>query len=50
MGVCYEDGMLCEKDEKKALEYYEKAANLGNSTGIIMSIIFFYWIYTILLN
>ena len=33
LGYCYEFGFGIEKDLNKALEFYEKSANLGNETG-----------------
>ena len=33
LGYCYEFGYGVEKDYNKALELYEKSANLGNETG-----------------
>ena len=35
MGFCFKDGTGCEKNMKKAVEFYEKAANLGHSEGIM---------------
>ena len=33
LGMCYENGTICQKNDKKALELYEKASNLGNEEG-----------------
>lgn len=30
LGLCHLEGFYLEKDKKKALEFIEKAANLGN--------------------
>ena len=30
MGTCYENGEMVEKDIKKAVEWYKKAAEQGN--------------------
>ena len=35
LGVCFQNGTGCEKNEKKAVQVYEKAANLGHASGII---------------
>ena len=33
LGYCYKNGIGCEKNQKKAIELYEKAAILGNPQG-----------------
>lgn len=35
LGYCYFNGLGCEIDKKKANEFYEKAAAMGNTTGNI---------------
>jgi len=45
LGVCLESGSGCDKNEKKSVEFYEKAANMGNEFGIInISNWFFYFL------
>ena len=34
LGTCYKNGRGVEQNYKKAVELYEKAVALGNSTGI----------------
>ncbi|GBC20405.2 kinase-like domain-containing protein [Rhizophagus irregularis DAOM 181602=DAOM 197198] len=34
IGMCYENGTGTDISEQKAFEFYQKAANLGNSSGI----------------
>ena len=41
LGVCYQNGIGCEKNDKKAVQLYEKAANLGNSLGLKFIICYF---------
>ena len=36
LGVCYENGRGVKQNYTKAIEYYEKAANLGNSNAMII--------------
>ena len=33
LGTCYENGTGVEKDEQKAVEWYQKAAEQGNATA-----------------
>jgi TPR repeat protein len=34
LGWCYKNGSGCAKDEKKAVELYTKAADMGNANAI----------------
>ena len=34
LSVCYRNGIGCAKDEKKAVELYTKAADMGNVNAI----------------
>jgi len=37
LGVCLQNGKGCDKNEKKAVELYEKAAHMGIADGIYNS-------------
>ena len=41
MAICYKNGFGCEKNEKKAFEFMEKAANLGCVDGNFFQFFFF---------
>jgi len=33
LGVCFRNGTGCDKNEKKAMELYQKAADMGDASG-----------------
>jgi len=33
LGLCIQNGIGCIKNEKKAVDFYQKAANMGNANG-----------------
>ena len=49
LGYFYENGISCGKNIKKAFEFHQKAANLGNSSGNLLSITIIFRYYNLFL-